>query len=259
MKRIEKLEQSIEELQEEISLLEGSIKCDIDEQVKHPNIISGLGDYAEIRQLISGDYAFNTRFGRLARIELKTVSDLIGSIATGRMSEQLAKMPRGDIKILLVQGWLTVNHNGYLRTKSRSWKRPYNWLWNYLLSAQCAGTYIYLSPNEFLTPRLIISIFDWFNKDEHSAMAQRQRLGIMHPQLTPKQLMFCTIPGVGDGLAKALDKYFHHSMQELCNAPLDEIEKVESISEKKKGDVETKRRISTKQAGFIYNYVRNLI
>jgi len=252
MKRIEQLEQSIEELQKEISLLEHSIKCDVNEQAKHPGIITALGDYAQVRQLISGDYAFKTRFGRVCRVELKTVADLINSIATGRMSEQLAKVPAGDIKILLVEGWLTVNHDGYLRTKSKSWKRPFSWLWNYLLSAQLAGTYIYLSPNEFMTPRMIISIFDYFNKNEHTALSQRQKLHIMYPQLTPKQISFSSIPGVGQEFAKGLDAYFHHSVYELCNATVDEIEKVESTGEKK-------RKISRKQAEFIYKFLRDLI
>lgn len=244
-KSIGALEQSIIELEAEISLLSGSIKCDVNEQATHPNIIHALGDYAEIRQLISGDYAFRTKFDRLARIEYKVISDLINSMSTGRMSEQIAKVPKGDIGILLIEGWWTVDHNGYLRTKSRSWKRPYSWLWNYLLSAQLSGIYIYLSPNEFMTPRLIISIFDWFNKNQHDALSQRPKLHIMYPSLTPKQIAFSSIPGIGEALAKKLDVQFHHSIYELCNASVDELEGVDSMPKKK--------------AEFIYKFVRNLI
>ena len=244
-KSIGALEQSIIELEAEISLLSGSIKCDVNEQATHPNIIHALGDYAEIRQLISGDYAFRTKFDRLARIEYKVISDLINSMSTGRMSEQIAKVPKGDIGILLIEGWWTVDHNGYLRTKSKSWKRPYSWLWNYLLSAQLSGIYIYLSPNEFMTPRLIISIFDWFNKNQHDALSQRPKLHIMYPSLTPKQIAFSSLPAVGEELSKRLCAHFNNSLLALCNAEVEEIAKVEGVGKRK--------------AEFIYKFVRDLI
>ena len=90
-----------------------------------------------------------TKFGKLCRIEHKTVEGLIADIGTRRITDQLRRQEK-DISVLLINGWMTVTNSGMLRTQGREWKhRPYNWLWNYLLSVQLAGVYIYLCPNDF--------------------------------------------------------------------------------------------------------------
>lgn len=238
-------EEKVAELEEQINLLKGSVKMDTKEAAKHPIILKGLGDYAELRQLIAGDYAFETRFQKLARIEHKTWDGLISDIGTRRVTDQLRRQ-QNDISILLIEGWITTTHGGTIRTQAKEYRhRPYTWLWNYLMSIQLGGVYIYLSPNEYMTSKVILSVFDYLNKQEHTALAQRQKLISMHPGLTPKQVSFSSIPTIGNERAKSLDEYFHHSLYELCNASVEEIAKTEGIG--------------VKRANLIYKYVRNLI
>lgn len=249
--QIQSAEEKIADLEAKIGLLRGSVKVDSKQHAQHPTITKGLGDYAEIRQLIAGDYAFVTRFGKVARIEHKTWDGLIGDIGTRRVTDQLRRQEK-DISIILIEGWITTTHGGAIRTQTREYiHRPFTWLWNYLLSIQLAGTYIYLSPNEYITSKIILATFDYLNKEEHTALGQRQRLISMHPGLTPKQISFSSIPMIGNERAKSLDEYFHHSLYELCIASVEEMAKIE-IGEKK-------ILLGEKKATFIHKYVRNLI
>lgn len=243
--RLQAEEEKIADLEEQISLLKGSVKMDSKEAAAHPNILKGLGDYAELRQLVAGDYAFETRFQKVARIEHKTWDGLIADIGSRRVTDQLRRQEK-DISILLIEGWITTTHGGMVKTQAREYRhRPFVWLWNYLLSAQLGGTYIYFSPNEFMTPRIILAIFNYLNKEEHPALSQRQRLISMHPGLTPKQVTFSSIPTIGTEMAKRIDEYFKSNLQALCNAEIDELMKVDGVGQKK--------------AKLIYQYVRNLI
>jgi ERCC4-type nuclease len=243
--QLQSAENTVADLEQQIELLKGSVKVDSREAERHPTIMKGLGDYAEVRQLIAGDYAFITKFQKVARIEHKTWDGLIKDIGTRRVTDQLRRQDK-DISIILAEGWITTTHSGMVRTQSKEYKhRPYVWLWNYLMSAQLAGVYIYLSPNEFMTSKIILAIFDYLNKEEHTALSQRQRLISMNPGLTPKQVTLSSIPAVGAGLAEKLDEHFKSSLQSLCNAEISELEEVEGIGQKK--------------AQMIYKYVRNLI
>lgn len=243
--QLQTAEEKAAEIEQQISLLAGSVKVDSKEAANHSTILKGLGDYAELRQLIAGDYAFTTRFGKVARIEHKTWDGLISDIGTRRVTDQLRRQEK-DISILLIEGWITTIHGGAIRTQTREYPhRPYIWLWNYLMSIQLGGVYVYISPNEYMTAKIILSIFDYLNKPEHPALTQRQKLLSMHPGLTPKQVSFSSIPTIGSERAKSLDEHFHHSLYELCNADVSEIVKVEGIGQKR--------------AELIYKYVRNLI
>ena len=243
--KLQATEEKAAELEQQINLLKGSIKMDVMEASKHKTIEKGLGDYIELRQLIAGDYAFETRFQKTARIEHKTWDGLIADIGTRRVTDQLRRQSN-DISILLIEGWITTTHSGMLRTQTREYKhRPFIWLWNYLLSVQFSGTYIYFSTNEHMTSKIILAIFDYLNKEEHTALTQRQRLISINPGLTPKQVTLSSIPTVGGEMAKRIDEYFHSSFKDLCNAEIDELTKIEGVGRRK--------------AEIIYKYVRNLI
>lgn len=243
--RLEAEEEKLAEIQQQIDLLKGSVKMDSKEAAQHPTILKGLGDYAEIRQLIAGDYAFETRFQKVARIEHKTWDGLISDISTHRIADQLRRQEK-DISILLIVGWMTTTSGGFVRTQTHEYrKRPFTWLMNNLLSMQLAGTYIYTSPNDYMTAKVILAVFDYLNKEEHTSLAQRQKLISMNPGLTPKQVTFSSIPAVGGEMAKRLDEHFHSSLHDLCTAEVSELMKIEGIGKSK--------------AELIYKYVRNLI
>ena len=61
----------------------------------------------------------------------------------------------------------------------------------------------------FMMSKIILSIFDYMNKQSHEALNQRQRLITMTPGLTPKKLTLSSIPGVGSDIAKSLRARFH--------------------------------------------------
>ena len=220
----------------------GAIKVDSNELARHPKIVAQLGEYAEVCPLKSGDYAFNTAWSRVARVEVKTWDNLIDDVGNKHITDQLRKQVDTGISILLIQGFATATIAGMIKTHAKEYHRPWWWLWNYLTSAQLAGTYIYFSPIEALTPKIIIALYEYCAKAEHTVMGERQKLVSMHPTLTPHQRTYTAIPGVGDELAKQFDKKFG-SLKDLCNATPEEIA---DVAGKAKGRN-------------IYNYVRNLI
>ncbi len=255
-KKIEKLETTvaqIEELQEQIDLLKGSIKIDSNEASEHKNIVKLIGEYGEVMPLKSGDYAFVTNVDKkICRLEHKTWDGLIADIGTHRLTDQLRRqLDTGDISILLIDGWVTSTHAGHIKTSSKDYgHRPYWWMWNYLLSAQFAGAYILISPNEYITGKMILSIFNYLNKPEHTAMSQIQTLESSHvsldkdemialaqkeplismePSLNKKELMLTAIPTVGAKTAKLLYAHFSHSIQEICNADVHDLMEVDGI------------------------------
>lgn len=229
----DKLQEKIDKLAEEVAKRKGQIKADSNEMALHPKVVARLGEYVEVAPLKSGDYAFNTAWGKVARIEYKKWDDLIASIGSKRLNDQLRRqLEDNDLSILLCEGMITSTASGKIKTIKKEYPQPWWWLWNYLTSVQMAGTYIYFSPNEYLTPRIIIALFEYCQKEEHNVMTKRQRLITMHPSLTPHQRSFTAITGsgVGDETAKILDDKYHSSIAELCQASIAELMSIPGIS-----------------------------
>jgi ERCC4-type nuclease len=244
MTNIVKLEADINKINLELQARIGAIKVDSNEQLRHPKLVGRLGEYADVCPLKSGDYAFNTTWDKVARIEYKTWDNLISDIGTRHVTDQLRKQLNEGLSILLLEGFISCTMGGMVKTNRREYHRPWWWLWNYLTSVQAAGTYIYFSPNDNTTPKLIISLFEYCQKPEHSSMGERQKYVSMHPTLTPHQRTFTAIPGVGDELAKAFDAKFK-SLEGLCKASIDDLLQIEGLGKVK--------------AHNVYNYIRGLI
>lgn len=234
-KKLEKVEEKLAEVEEQIELLKGSIKIDSKEAERHPRMVKLIGDYGEVIPLKTGDYAFVTNIQhKVARLEHKTWDGLMTDISTHRVTDQLRRQIQDDISIILIEGWFTATHAGFFKTQVKEYKhRPYTYIMNWLLSAQMAGTYIYFSPNDYITSKIIISVFNYLNKPEHESMAQRQKLLSMNPELNSKELMLSAIPTVGSDTAKKLYVHFRHSIQEVCNADVNDLQQVEGIAAKK--------------------------
>jgi ERCC4-type nuclease len=224
----------IEEIIKQVDARKGAIKVDANELATHPKLVSRLGEYAEVCHLKSGDFAFNTAWGKVARIEYKLWDNLMADVANKHLNDQLRRQLEDDsISILLIEEFATSTPSGKIRTKHRDYPEPWWWLWNYLTSVQMAGTYLYFSPNELLTSRVIIALFEYFQRDDHKVMGQRQRLISMHPSLTPHQRSFTGIPGVGDEMAKVLDEKYHSSMAELSSASIEDLIRIDHMGKAK--------------------------
>lgn len=247
--KVEKLSADVDKIASQMRSRIGAIKADANEFSTHPKVVNRLGEYAEICHLKSGDYAFDTTWGKVARIEYKLFDNLIEDISNAHLNDQLRKQEEdGGISILLLEGYITCTTSGFIKTSRREYKgRTWWWLWNYLTSAQAAGTYLYFSPNDLQTPRIIIALYEYCNKPEHDALGRRQKLLSLHPSVTPHQRTYTSIPGVSDEIAKALDVKFG-SVYGLCRAEKEDIIAVLGNTPAMK-----------KRAEFIYKYVRNQV
>lgn len=224
MSKLERVNESIEKISIQLDIRRGSIKVDDNEQLRHPKTVARLGEYADVVPLVSGDYAFDTVWGMKARVELKTFDNLISDISTRHVTDQLRKQVESGISILLLEGFVTCTMNGFIKTAKKEYKgRPWWWLWNYLTSVQLAGTYLYMSPNDYTTPKIIMALYEYCNKPEHESMGGRQKLISMHPTLNHHQRAFIVMPGIGDETATRLDKYFKSSVLFFSNASIEEL------------------------------------
>lgn len=74
-------------------------------------------------RLVAGDYLWHDVDGQCIIVERKSINDLLSSVASERLEEQLEKLRVADVKVLLLEG-TQFSHDGILYTASSS---PYPW------------------------------------------------------------------------------------------------------------------------------------
>lgn len=170
-----------------------------------------------------GDYQFTGYGNTKICIERKEAEDLVGSILNGHLAEQIQKM-QGDVKILLIEDFLTCTSQMKVRTKYKVRNVSWNAIWNYLQTAQReAGILLDLSPNTHATPIRIKSLYHYYQQPEHKSIR-----GAMLPSpsiQTPVRMLMCVEGYAQATVNKVLNKfgtlrsYFNATVKERQNVP----------------------------------------
>lgn len=167
-------------------------------------------------------------------IELKKLSDLVGSLRTGRLSgHQLPGLlgPQGayDYAWLLVEGHYQVDAAGRLLTfkgRNRGW-RPIPGGMNatelekrVLTLELCGGLHTRFTNSRPDTLRWLSALYHWWTDhamDHHTSHLAAQTISSVVP-LSDFRHAVCHWPGIGLRMSKAAEKAFHGSVTLAANA-----------------------------------------
>ena len=187
----------------------------------HSEILAGLGKMGVIYDLPAGDYGFRTYQDKYRLlVEHKEMDNLVSSILTDELTTQCRAMAKeAQIVYLLTEGWRTVDYKGFIRTKNMVYKLPWSYVEMYLVELQEAGIRILHSPNRTFTPKVLLDLYTWWQKDEHRALRQVKEANFKEFQRPLRRL--ATFSGYGPERAHLLlSKY--KTLRQVFNAdPLD--------------------------------------
>lgn len=184
----------------------------------------------------------------LVGVEVKTISDLLNSIVTGRLSgHQLIGMLNAyNFCYLMIVGiWRASPDNGLLevrygkqwrnlRTGKRSW--PSSMVENYLNSLSvCCGVVVRTASSDKDAARQIVMLYNWWQKswDAHKSFKQTiySKSGVPKRSASVTKLWAAALPGIGEDRADAADRVFETPFELAC---ADEAEwlKIEGVGKK---------------------------
>lgn len=190
----------------------------------------------EVREMETGDYAWVADDGKRVGVESKTVTDLISSFASGRLTDQISRMiATYDVPLLLVVGHIdrlsdkhvAASSNVDMRVQASSLRLPFislnrssikinvwhSALQNFLLSAQTAGLFIDFVSGEMARAELesarLTELIAYFDKPEHTSI-KRNKLHVpfsKHPRQAELDVLRA-LPGISDVIAERLLTHF---------------------------------------------------
>ena len=219
----------------------------VDDRIGSRELVGRLQP-ACLKRLEYGDFAFKGKGpqGRSLRvgIERKTVTDLIQSMCTGRLSgHQLpGLLDTYDVVYLLVEGrWRSNPRTGYLEIRKRTWERvvygrPFtgNEIYNYLNTLEMVcGFHLFRSESITQSARWTQATYNWWTKkgfDEHRShiSIKRPYIGSALSKPSTLKLVASCLPGIGLDRAEAVSKHFG-SIFEMAMADKKEWAEVEGI------------------------------
>ena len=172
---------------------------------REPEIIAKALDCAQVVTLPHGDYQFWGYGGKCILIERKTVSDALSSLTQGRLQTQLREMLtlEDTISHLLIEGYWTCTGDFNVRWNSgvSGWKLSS--FIGHLLTFQHEGVRLVYSPNLDATIYLLKSLYDYYQKPEHSSINTRPKPLFEDSDEYRRILLLTSFPGVGEKLARA--------------------------------------------------------
>lgn len=198
---------------------------------------------SQLELLEYGDCAFTAANGSLVGIEIKTISDAISSMLSGRLADhQVPGMCQlYDIRYLIVEG--------YYRSDPESgvvqWRRGKDWtdiysgqsrvLWKsldgWLTSIEVLGGFhVRRTTSAKETAATIISLRDWWQKDEHKSFhafnTAADAAAVDRPGFARRVAK--EFPLIGWERSAAVAKHFV-SVHEMVTAPVEEWLKIDGI------------------------------
>ena len=195
------------------------------------DIFEGLLPMSVGKSLNEGDYKFrgyvNGEYGDIL-IERKASEDLVNSVCSGHLSEQVNKMATSGALaiILLVEDYLSVTIDGRIKTRRRVYKVGWDFVWNHLHTLQQEnGLLLDSSPNLNYTPRRLKLIYERYQDPEHKSNRIVQSFG---PSLNLPQRVLATFPGYGEGMVKKVSKNFG-SLRDYFNASVEQRKVVDKV------------------------------
>ena len=193
-----------------IALIEPNnpIETDVHEPQK---IFERLLPNAVMKSLKFGDYNFigliNSSKVQIS-IERKEAGDLVTSITSGELAEQVRKMnDNAKVKILLREGFITATSDGKVRTKARTHGVNWSFLWDSIMTLQLKyNLALDESPNDYFTPKRIRQLYAYFQKPTHFS---DERVMKLNPVSSIRSInVLSSFDGYAEGTAKKVLKQF---------------------------------------------------
>lgn len=155
----------------------------------------------EIQLLETGDIMLIEK-GKVMLIERKGASDLLNSLADGRLIEQSSRLVEScNHPLLLIHGSILCNKEGYVVADGRTTR----WKWwsvqMALLSVQAGGVMLLQLQKTQDIPDAIKYLQGWLSKESHLHVNKRERIPFVLPHKGIE--MLSALPGIG--LSKARD------------------------------------------------------
>lgn len=170
-----------------------------------------LGEWADVHPLEAGDYAFHVHDSKLVLVERKSADDLLNSLANGVLADELSRcIATTEYVVLLIEGWLSATIDGKIRTQYRQkgdgyWRWAF--LWNFLMTAQLSGVFLYQSPSIRHTPQVIINLYEYFQRPERRSILRIRQPLPKYKNVTALNALACC-QDISIGTAKSLLAYF---------------------------------------------------
>jgi ERCC4-type nuclease len=169
------------------------------------------------------DYSWESKDGTRVGVERKSVSDLLQSLSSGRLSDQLRRLcAECDFPVLLIEGPLDTNSKGFIVTRRWATTRLKNgklkkvkkqrvtgWKLHSFIPAvygyaRLLGVTIMYSPHIDDTADVIRWMYEWDQKGSHSALLVPKRTKLQ----SPKQGVLALASLVGPHAATILCEHF---------------------------------------------------
>ncbi len=184
----------------------------------------------EIVELPSADYLHIRQDGETIAIERKTASDLLNSLSSGRLSEQLRHArDRYSLPVLLIEGDLRMDPDGVLRADGRRTGWQYAAVEGALAVVQLAGILVYRWPIVD-TPNSLNRILNLLDKPSHDLLSRKARpvFVSLNPEYTQQVWCLSALPGIGPETAASLLETYG-SIWNVMKAVVEDPEAVQSV------------------------------
>jgi ERCC4-type nuclease len=160
--------------------------------------------------LPDGDYVFFSHDGKKVIVERKTPGDLLTSFQTGRFQDQVKRVVGdADYPFLLIEGHMFATKDGFVKFGSQELRWLFTSVQNILVTAQLTGMYMLFSDNNEGTARVIESLYEYFQKEEHLSIMRPKVFKIFDDDVTTvRESIVSMVPGFGPELAKRLIERF---------------------------------------------------
>ena len=183
-----------------------------------PGLLQSYGVQAVVSRMKFGDYGFYPH-GLTGLIELKSVSDLLGSMRSKRLVAQAHGLAEtADLAFIMVRGRyterggvVTYQAPGHPQADSDGWVRS-GWNWDSFQAIKAdimlLGVDFIDCPNENDAAREIVRLVTTLSKDEHKWLKQRTRPEVLTLDTAYKNAVWslAAFDGIGPETAEAMLK-----------------------------------------------------
>lgn len=168
-----------------------------------PPVLRALGIVSSLPEEQGADYLVGGATG-LVSIQRKTVSDLLASLADGRLGREVDLLRGVDKPVLLVEGRPMWTPDGYLIDRNRFPRKAWHGL---LLSVLWAGVGVVGTDSLDHTAALLRDAEAWVDRSEHTGLMVRPATRDSFGQPVPWGVLL-GVQGVGPKLAAAIYQEF---------------------------------------------------
>lgn len=169
-------------------------------------------------------------------IQRKEISDLIASMADGRLGKEIRMMGNLHTKILIVEGEMRYTRDDVL-VDTLGWGKPWSRkaIAGLLFSVRAKGLWVIHTTGLEDTHRTIGYLTEWFSKDRHSSLDRRPGpVSMFGTNMDDKEWgtwILQVLPGIGPDLAVKI--YDMYGVPWTWNIGPEELMMVDGIGEKR--------------------------